>query len=774
MSTALGPYSQTNNYVFDPSQVSGLSLWLDAADDATVIRTGVNVTRWNDKSGSNNTAVAGTATYPIYSPNSLNSLPVIQLRAANDYFIVANNFTYSAFPSLTYFIVMKPFGTQQSISALGVLSTDTPNFYGRSLMLNGTNGNYRQERYSAFADITPYSSTRWDVVSMQFDTTVSASFTLNGTLFNLTATASGTNTASFIIGSAPNSPYTGFNANLDIGEILVYAASLTTAQRQQIESYLAWKWNLQRNLPTTHPYYNSPYVAYNQIVNIPQRIFNNNTLFPNQISGLSLWLDGADPLNNGSQPTSGTVISTWSDKSGNGYNATVASGRVAGTFNTVFNCVYFQASNVGYATNYPANPTNETMFIVANIDSPANINNNTIIGGQRGARSFGFGYSGIGGIGTSSYLNSQVAWQNTFVTGPPTQITALITGTVSNTTNATVSLNGATSGASYTSGTIAAWTAGTTTYLAVDTTNTSYYYKGYVMEILFYNSILSTRQQQQIEGYLAYKWNLKSNLPLTHPAYTPSFVPSGSINVKPYIWAPTQISGCALWLDAADSKTVITTGSTVTQWNDKSGNGYNMSSNTNYATTTLPTYSSNTINKYVQMTPNQALCSALYNYTTAWSVFVCMNNVIVGERFMVSPYVTVNLVMMSMNLGNNKIWQNAFTTTPTDIIGNHIEYTSAENTNALSNLLYYRDGFIQASNVKNIGVAANASAKMGIGANATVNNAMSGTYQVYEIVIYNTYLNIQQRQQIEGYLAWKWNLQKSLPSSHPFFNFPPG
>jgi hypothetical protein len=227
-------------------------------------------------------------------------------------------------------------------------------------------------------------------------------------------------------------------------------------------------------------------------------------------------------------------------------------------------------------------------------------------------------------------------------------------------------------------------------------------------------------------------------------------------------------------LDAADRATVITTGSNVTQWNDKSGNGYNASSNTNYGTTTLPTYSSNTTNKYVQMAPNQALCSALYNYTTAWSCFVCMNSVSLGERFIVSPYVTVNLVMMSMNLGNNKIWQNAFTTTPADITGNHIEYTSAENTNALSNLLYYRDGVIQASNVKNMGVAANASAKMGIGANATVNNAMSGTYQVYEIVIYNTYLNIQQRQQVEGYLAWKWNLQKSLPSSHPFFNFPPG
>jgi hypothetical protein len=37
------------------------------------------------------------------------------------------------------------------------------------------------------------------------------------------------------------------------------------------------------------------------------------------------------------------------------------------------------------------------------------------------------------------------------------------------------------------------------------------------------------------------------------------------------LWTPEQIS-TALWLDAADSSTIILNGSTVSQWNDKSGN----------------------------------------------------------------------------------------------------------------------------------------------------------------------------------------------------------
>jgi hypothetical protein len=37
-----------------------------------------------------------------------------------------------------------------------------------------------------------------------------------------------------------------------------------------------------------------------------------------------------------------------------------------------------------------------------------------------------------------------------------------------------------------------------------------------------------------------------------------------------------------------------------------------------------------------------------------------------------------------------------------------------------------------------------------------------------EIVYYNRVLTTLERQELEGYLAWKWGLQASLPSTHPF------
>ena len=51
---------------------------------------------------------------------------------------------------------------------------------------------------------------------------------------------------------------------------------------------------------------------------------------------------------------------------------------------------------------------------------------------------------------------------------------------------------------------------------------------------------------------------------------------------------PNDIPNCCLWLDADDATSVVTSGSDVTQWSDKSGNG-------NHATaysTDYPQYSS--------------------------------------------------------------------------------------------------------------------------------------------------------------------------------------
>ena len=54
-----------------------------------------------------------------------------------------------------------------------------------------------------------------------------------------------------------------------------------------------------------------------------------------------------------------------------------------------------------------------------------------------------------------------------------------------------------------------------------DRSNENHQWIGKLGELLIYNSVLSDKQIQQIEGYLAHKWGLLANLPSNHP-YKPA------------------------------------------------------------------------------------------------------------------------------------------------------------------------------------------------------------------------------------------------------------
>lgn len=527
-----------------------------------------------------------------------------------------------------------------------------------------------------------------------------------------------------------------------------------------------------------------------------------NTRFfnPTAIAGCQVWFDGADPLATGVPPANSATISTWSDKSGNGYNATPSSGRVAATFSSALNCVYFQSSNVGYQTSYPANPTNETMFIVANINSPANINNNTIIGGQLGARSFGVGYAGgAGGTGYSSYLNNEVGWQNSGVTGPSAGVTALLTGTVTTTTNVAVALNGST----FTTGTVPSWSSGTTTYLGVDTTNSSYYFIGYVMEILFYNSVLNSTQQKQIEGYLAYKWGIQGSLPATHTFYrNPYFaeaiyypqaiIKTTGTNLK----HPVAIAGLSLWFDALDvygTGQSVPIGSVVTQWIDKSPFSNSTSSysgspiysgaaiNANpaiyfkssnspppmyYLGNLSQTFSGTQMNCFAVATIGSNIGAASNSYS-AWGRILGLARP--GQNDFADTTTTFpfiqNNATQAIIIGRN----NSYLSTP--IPGYNTPFLVQSSHNGPMEYIGVNGNLTPASSNTGIGVSFNITS-YGVGVNPNTGDVGSQfTGYIGEVIAFlGITLTTPQVQSVEGYLAWKWGLQGSLASGHPYQN----
>ena len=57
-------------------------------------------------------------------------------------------------------------------------------------------------------------------------------------------------------------------------------------------------------------------------------------------------------------------------------------------------------------------------------------------------------------------------------------------------------------------------------------------WNGPVAEVLIFSTKLSGQERQSVEGYLAHKWGLQSNLPSEHPAKTFSIDANGTLTAN--------------------------------------------------------------------------------------------------------------------------------------------------------------------------------------------------------------------------------------------------
>jgi hypothetical protein len=114
--------------------------------------------------------------------------------------------------------------------------------YKRSLYIDGNPANH----VTAFG-----SDSAWDMFS--HSRTVNSAYTFN---WNGSSLYSGSgSSANGMVDLAINTVYEF--SDCDAAEIVLYNVVLSTTNIQKIEGYLAWKWGLQANLPSGHPYKSS-------------------------------------------------------------------------------------------------------------------------------------------------------------------------------------------------------------------------------------------------------------------------------------------------------------------------------------------------------------------------------------------------------------------------------------------------------------------------------------------------------------------------------------
>jgi hypothetical protein len=244
------------------------------------------------------------------------------------------------------------------------------------------------------------------------------------------------------------------------------------------------------------------------------------------------------------------------------------------------------------------------------------------------------------------------------------------------------------------------------------------------------------------------------------------------IGARSQNWTPAQIT-TALWLDAADASTIVLNGSTVSQWNDKSGNGRHVVQAT---AANQPPYDAAGING-----------KGALNITTAprWLLY---SDTSTGAE------ATIATIGSPVDLTSNSRMAGLVTTTTS--------------TDARKSFAPASDGSFRYDGANNPGVPLPAGTQIRVSTrtatdaidwrngsfgfqatpptdpimrnfvagNAIVLDSLAlGTFTglIGEVVVTYTAISTTDRQKLEGYLAWKWGLQANLPVGHPYKDAPP-
>lgn len=230
--------------LWTPAQLSSLKSWLQGDLVSTT-----PVATWSDSSGNGNDASSSGGFSPDLAAAALNNLNVVRFVGANTDGLNLPSGIVSAFTQGAIFFVTKV--------GSGAVGAPVAGF-GTS----GLNNHYPFSDTHVYHDFlatirpdmgAPSGLTSWHIGSFH-SKAGDLRYSINGTDFFTTATNTvGAATGVPTIGAQPGYAYDG-----DIAEIVLCNSFLTTAERQQVEGYLAWKWGLQTSLPVSHPYY---YVA---------------------------------------------------------------------------------------------------------------------------------------------------------------------------------------------------------------------------------------------------------------------------------------------------------------------------------------------------------------------------------------------------------------------------------------------------------------------------------------------------------------------------------
>ncbi len=229
-----------------------------------------------------------------------------------------------------------------------------------------------------------------------------------------------------------------------------------------------------------------------------------------------------------------------------------------------------------------------------------------------------------------------------------------------------------------------------------------------------------------------------------------------AVESKP--WDPSHLgSAVALWLDAADASTITLNASTVSQWNDKSGNSRNVSQGD---ASKQPTYSRAGLNGKNVLDCGEASNNIFLSWSGAAFSPIKVFGVVDWDGG--STFSSYEAIIQMGGAGDGFSIQGWIG--GTSLFGGTTLFLNGSSS-ATGNVLRTMDS--PALFMMNQKPSSDRKAVTVCGDGG---NTRGWRGKLGEIIMLQSEPTLADRQKIEGYLAWKWSINANLPADHPYKN----
>ena len=233
-----------------------LTAWYKA--DSLSLTDGDGVENWTDSSGNSNTVSQATSgRRPTFKSNVLNSQPVLRFDGTD----IVSDGDISALDVGTGDIWMASVFKSTDNSSDQIVFEKN---HQRFALFIASNGDLQfRVGSTAATNAAKQDSGNWSRSDFVIATGARISGTIDGFVNGSSADTTGTTStqsldSSNVFDIGGRAAAAGAKFNGDVAEVLVGGATLSNDDRKRLEGYLAWKWGLEDNLPSDHPYKNFP------------------------------------------------------------------------------------------------------------------------------------------------------------------------------------------------------------------------------------------------------------------------------------------------------------------------------------------------------------------------------------------------------------------------------------------------------------------------------------------------------------------------------------